>query len=97
VKEDVAMADRSDVRRRPPRAPLQSRSRRRWALAAGLIGLWAFLLADTGSLVAGTALRLLGIHLSGGARRSAREALLRADHAARQAATAPTASAPAAR
>ncbi len=53
------MADRSDVRRRPPRAPLQSRSRRRWALAAGLAGLWAFLLADTGSLVAGTALLLL--------------------------------------
>ena len=46
---------------------------------------------------AGTALRLLGMHLSGGARRSAREALLRADHAARQAATATTAPAPAAR
>jgi hypothetical protein len=59
VKEGVAMADRGDALRRPSRAPLQSRSRRRWALAAGLVGLWAFLLADTGSLVAGTALLLL--------------------------------------
>jgi hypothetical protein len=53
------MADRSDVPRRQSRVPLQSRSRRRWAVAAGLAGLWAFLLADTGSLVAGTALLLL--------------------------------------
>jgi predicted ester cyclase len=44
-----------------------------------------------------TAMRLLGTHLSGGARRSAREAVLRADQAARQAATATTASVPAAR
>jgi FHA domain len=53
------MADRNDALRRQSRAPLQSRSRRRWAVAAGLAGLWAFLLADTGSLVAGTALLLL--------------------------------------
>jgi predicted ester cyclase len=46
---------------------------------------------------AATAMRLLGLHLAGGARRSAREAMLRADQAARQAATAPTASVPAAK
>jgi hypothetical protein len=46
---------------------------------------------------ADTALRLLGMHLSGGARRSAREAVLRADRAVRQAATTTTAPAPAAR
>ncbi len=53
------MADRSDVLRRQSRAPLQSRSRRRWLAAAGLAALWAALLAYTGSLVAGTALLLL--------------------------------------
>ncbi len=45
----------------------------------------------------GTALRLLGLHLAGGARRSAREAVHRADRAARQAATATTASVPVAK
>jgi hypothetical protein len=53
------MADRSDVMRRPPRAPLRPRSRRRWAIAAGVAGLWALLLAGTGSLVVGTALLML--------------------------------------
>jgi hypothetical protein len=53
------MADRGDMTRRPSRAPVQSRSRRRWAAAACLAGLWMFLLADTGSLAAGTALLLL--------------------------------------
>jgi hypothetical protein len=53
------MADSSGAPRRPSRAPLQSRNRRRWVLAACVAGLWAFLLADTGSLVAGTALLLL--------------------------------------
>jgi hypothetical protein len=37
-----------------------------------------------------TAMRLLGMHLAGGARRSVREAVRRADQAARQAATTPT-------
>lgn len=40
-----------------------------------------------------TAMRLLGLHLSGGARRSAREAVHRADQAARTAATVPAAAA----
>jgi hypothetical protein len=53
------MADRSDVLRRPPRAPLRPRSRRRWAVAACLAGLWALLLAGTGSLLAGTVLLVL--------------------------------------
>jgi FHA domain len=53
------MADRSDVMRRPPRAPLRPRSRRRWAVAAAMAALWALLLAGTGSLVVGTALLML--------------------------------------
>jgi hypothetical protein len=53
------MADRSDVMRRPPRAPLRPRSRRRWAVAAAIAALWALLLAGTGSLVVGTALLML--------------------------------------
>jgi FHA domain len=53
------MADRSDVIRRPPRAPLRPRSRRRWAVAAVVAGVWALLLAGTGSLVVGTALLML--------------------------------------
>lgn len=53
------MADRSDVMRRPPRVPLRPRSRRRWAVAAGVACLWALLLAGTGSLVVGTALLML--------------------------------------
>ena len=44
-----------------------------------------------------TAMRLLGLHLAGGARRSAREAVHRADQAARQAATTTTASVPVAK
>ncbi len=53
------MADRSDVMRRPPRVPLRPRSRRRWAIAAVVAGVWALLLAGTGSLVVGTALLML--------------------------------------
>ena len=53
------MADRNDVMRRPPRAPLRPRSRRRWAVAAVIAGVWALLLAGTGSLVVGTALFVL--------------------------------------
>jgi hypothetical protein len=53
------MADRNDVLRRPPRAPLRPRSRRRWAVAAVIAGVWALLLAGTGSLVVGTALFVL--------------------------------------
>jgi FHA domain len=53
------MADRSDVMRRPPRVPLRPRSRRRWAVAAGIGCVWALLLAGTGSLVVGTALLML--------------------------------------
>jgi hypothetical protein len=58
-KEGVAMADRSDVMRRPPRVPLRPRSRRRWAVAACIGCVWALLLAGTGSLVVGTALLML--------------------------------------
>ena len=44
-----------------------------------------------------TAIRLLRMHVSGGARRSVREAILRGDRAARQAATVTAASVPVAR
>src|ERR1022692_4826498 len=53
------MADRSAAAGRPPRVPLRPRSRRRWAVAAGIAGLWALLLIGTGSLLAGTALLML--------------------------------------
>ena len=52
------MADGSAALRRP-HAPLPRRSRKRWAVAAGVVGCWAVLLYLTGSLVAGTALLLL--------------------------------------
>jgi hypothetical protein len=41
------------------RAPLQSRSRRRWLLAAGIAGLWLAFLMDSGSMVASSVLLLL--------------------------------------
>lgn len=44
---------------RPPRAPMPRRSRRRWAVAAGAAACWALLLAETGSVIAGTAVLLL--------------------------------------
>lgn len=53
------MADRNDVMRRPARVPLRPRSRRRWVVAAVIAGVWALLLAGTGSLVVGTALFVL--------------------------------------
>ena len=50
------MTDSREAARRPVRAPLQRRSRRRWAIAGGVVVCW--LLADvvTGSAVAATVL-----------------------------------------
>ena len=53
------MTDRGEAMRRPPRAPMPRRTRRRWAVAAGVAACWAVALATTGSVVAGTALLLL--------------------------------------
>ncbi|HTP14248.1 MAG TPA: FHA domain-containing protein [Streptosporangiaceae bacterium] len=53
------MAARSDAISGPPRAPLRPRSRKRWAAAAGITGVWALFLANTGSVVAGTIMFLL--------------------------------------
>lgn len=50
------MTDRGEPVRRPPRAPMARRTRRRWAVAAGVAACWGLMLAETGSVVAGTVL-----------------------------------------
>jgi hypothetical protein len=49
------MTERMNPVRRPPRAPLQQRSRKRWAMAAGIAACWAVLLELTGSIFGATA------------------------------------------
>jgi hypothetical protein len=49
----------SRAARRPARAPLQRRSRRRWLAAAGVAGCWAVLLDQTGSVITATMLLAL--------------------------------------
>jgi len=53
------MTDRGEPMRRPLRAPMPRRTRRRWAVAAAVAACWAVALALTGSLIAGTVLLLL--------------------------------------
>jgi hypothetical protein len=53
------LADRSNVTHRPLRVPLQSRNRKRWIIAAGIVGSWAVLISEAGSMVAGTVLLML--------------------------------------
>ena len=53
------MTDRRDAARRPARAPLPQRSRKRWAVTAGVVACWLVLLALTGSMVAATFLLAL--------------------------------------
>ncbi|HEX7269971.1 MAG TPA: hypothetical protein VF256_21465 [Streptosporangiaceae bacterium] len=60
------MTDRGEAMRRPPRAPMPRRTRRRWAVAAGAAACWAVALAMTGSVVAGTALVLFTAALGTG-------------------------------
>lgn len=49
------MAERREAARRPVRAPLQRRSRRRWAAAVGVVVCWVILLELTGSVFGATA------------------------------------------
>jgi FHA domain-containing protein len=56
------------------------RSRRRWAMAAGVTACWALLLAVTGSLVAGTALLLVFGALGAGCVLGLRSMGVNADH-----------------
>jgi len=60
------MTDRGEAMRRPPRAPMPRRTRRRWAVAAGAAACWAVALAMTGSVVVGTALLLFTAALGTG-------------------------------
>jgi len=53
------MTDRGDGMRRPSRAPLPARSRKRWIIGLGLAALWALLMAAAGSVLAGTVLLVL--------------------------------------
>ena len=76
------MTDSMEAVRRPPRAPIprsqlphtpmRRRSRRRWAMAAGVAGCWLLLWMATGSLLVGTVallvLALIGAGLVGGLR-----------------------------
>jgi len=60
---DQAEAPSHPGRARPPhpsaRPPMHKRSRKRWAVVAGVAACWAVLMLMTGSLVVGTALLLL--------------------------------------
>ena len=53
------LANRSNVMQRPPRAPQQPRSRKRWAVVAAIAALWVILSYGAGSVVAGTILLML--------------------------------------
>ena len=53
------MPDRNNVVRRPARAPLRSRSRKRWAIVAGIAGLWLLFLVGSSSLIGGSALLVM--------------------------------------
>jgi len=53
------MADCSQPTERPRRAPIPMRTRKRWAVAGAVAGLWVLLLSGTHSIVGGTALLAL--------------------------------------
>src|SRR5215472_18154047 len=53
------MTDPGEAMRRPLRAPMPKRRRRRWAVAAAVAACWAVAIAKTGSIVTGTVLLLL--------------------------------------
>jgi hypothetical protein len=61
------MTERREAARRSARAPLQQRSRRRWAAAGGVVVCWAVLLELTGSVFGATALLavLVGLGIVG--------------------------------
>jgi FHA domain len=53
------LANGSDVMQRSPHVPQQPRSRRRWAVVAGIAVVWVILSYGAGSVVAGTILLML--------------------------------------
>jgi len=53
------MTEGREAARRRPRAPLQQRSRRRWAIAAGIAASWVFLEVVTGSVLSATVLLVI--------------------------------------
>src|SRR5947207_12115277 len=66
VQGRYAMTDRGEAMRRPPRVPMPRRTRRRWAVAAGVAACCAIALTVTGSVVASAALLLFVAALSTG-------------------------------
>ncbi len=72
------MADSSQPTDRPRRAPMPMRTRKRWAVAGAIAGLWVLLLSGTHSIVGGTALLALLAALAIGSRVTLR--LLGIDH-----------------
>src|SRR5215813_11564999 len=59
LRDGAVMADRRDGPRRLPRAPLGSRSRRRWIVLIGVAGMWLLFLRGTGSVTVATVMLLL--------------------------------------
>jgi hypothetical protein len=57
------MTDRGEAMRRPPRAPMPRRTRRRWAVLAAVAACWAVALGMTGSFVSATVLLLMAAAL----------------------------------
>jgi hypothetical protein len=74
------MTDQGEAMRRPLRAPMPRRTRRRWTLAAGVAGCWALLLAVTGSMVAATALLLFLVAVTAGSVAGLRAMGISAEH-----------------
>jgi FHA domain len=66
--------------RRPLRAPLPKRTRRRWMAAAGVAGCWLLLLAITGSMLAATALLLFLLVVTAGGVAGLRVMGINAEH-----------------
>jgi hypothetical protein len=58
-------AEGGQAARRPPRAPLQRRSRQRWAVAAGVAACWVALELVTGSIVSATLVLMVIAVLAG--------------------------------
>src|SRR5262249_1256651 len=59
LRDGAVMADRRDGPRRPPHAPLWSRSRGRWIVLICVGGVWLLFLRGTGSVTVATAMLLL--------------------------------------
>src|SRR5215470_946272 len=57
--DGAVMADRRDGPRRPPRAPLRSRGRRRWVVLIGVAVMWLLFLRGTGSVTVATVMLVM--------------------------------------